>query len=203
MPFPTNAASTELDAVNQILSSVGQAPVTTLDLENPEVAIPLNTLKEVSKQVQVEGWTFNLERNVVLQRESDNTIIYPLNALAIDINTDYHLGQYDVVRRENKVYDRLHHTNVFTEDLHCDILYYIDFQFLPPSLQAYITAKAARIAAIKMVGDGAINELLAEQEAMTRAFAIEQDCQQGDYTIFGHADDVHYSSYQPFNALQR
>ena len=40
----TYAASTELDAVNQILSSVGQAPVTTLDLQNPEVAIVLTTL---------------------------------------------------------------------------------------------------------------------------------------------------------------
>jgi hypothetical protein len=37
MPFPTYAVSTELDAVNQILSSVGQAPVTTLDLQNPEI----------------------------------------------------------------------------------------------------------------------------------------------------------------------
>ena len=39
--MPVYAASTELDAVNQILSSVGQAPVTTLDLQNPEVAIVL------------------------------------------------------------------------------------------------------------------------------------------------------------------
>ena len=44
MAYPTYAVSTELDAVNQILSSVGQAPVTTLDLQNPEVAIALNTL---------------------------------------------------------------------------------------------------------------------------------------------------------------
>ena len=36
------------------LSSVGQAPVTTLDLQNPEVAIVLTTLREVNKQVQSE-----------------------------------------------------------------------------------------------------------------------------------------------------
>ena len=66
MPFPTYAVSTELDAVNQILSSVGQAPVTTLDLQNPEVAIVLNTLREVNKQVQSEGWIFNTERDYTL-----------------------------------------------------------------------------------------------------------------------------------------
>jgi hypothetical protein len=63
MPFPTNAASTELDAINQILSSVGQAPVTTLDLQNPEVFTAVNTLREQSKQVQLEGWSFNIERH--------------------------------------------------------------------------------------------------------------------------------------------
>ena len=85
MPFPTNAASTELDAVNQILSSVGQAPVSTLDLTNPEVAIVLNTLREVNKQVQGEGWVFNTERGIEL--EPVNEIIdYPLNALQVDAN---------------------------------------------------------------------------------------------------------------------
>ena len=57
MAYPTYAVSTELDAVNQILSSVGQAPVTTLDLQNPEVAIALNTLREVNKTVQSDGLT--------------------------------------------------------------------------------------------------------------------------------------------------
>ena len=33
MPFPTTGSNTELQAVNQILASVGQAPVTTLDTE--------------------------------------------------------------------------------------------------------------------------------------------------------------------------
>jgi hypothetical protein len=33
MPFPTTGSNTELQAVNQILASVGQAPVTTLTTE--------------------------------------------------------------------------------------------------------------------------------------------------------------------------
>ena len=83
MPFPTYAASTELDAVNQILSSVGQAPVTTLDLQNPEVAITVNTLREVSKQVQLEGWTFNVERDYQLSRNpATKEVTYPSNTLA-------------------------------------------------------------------------------------------------------------------------
>ena len=70
MPFPTYAVSTELDAVNQILSSVGQAPVTTLDLQTLNCAIVLNTLREVNKQVQSEGWIFNTERDYTLTPDS-------------------------------------------------------------------------------------------------------------------------------------
>ena len=41
MAFPTTNATVELVAINQILASVGQAPVTTLDTTNPDVAIAM------------------------------------------------------------------------------------------------------------------------------------------------------------------
>ena len=61
MAFPTTNATQELPAVNEILASVGQAPVTTLDQTNPDVAIAYDTLLQVSREVQAEGWTFNKE----------------------------------------------------------------------------------------------------------------------------------------------
>ena len=54
--------ASRLPAVNLILASCGQAPVTTLlDQTNPEVTIVNDTLSQVSKEVQSEGWTFNTE----------------------------------------------------------------------------------------------------------------------------------------------
>ena len=61
MAFPTTNAATELPAINQILMACGQAPVTTLDETNPDVAIAYQTLLEVSREVQSEGWSFNKE----------------------------------------------------------------------------------------------------------------------------------------------
>ena len=205
MAFPTYAVSTELDAVNQILSSVGQAPVTTLDLQNPEVAIVVNTLREVSRQVQLEGWTFNTERDYKLERDAvTNKIAYPFNMLAIDSNNSYHQDHYNLVRREGFVYCTYHHSDIFDEDIQADILWYFDFQQLPPAAQAYITAKAARMCATKMVGDQELNVLLQEQEQTTRAALIEHECQQGDYSMFGHPDGQnYYTSYQPYRALFR
>jgi len=205
MPFPTYAVSTELDAVNQILSSVGQAPVTTLDLQNPEVSIVLNTLREVNKQVQSEGWIFNTEREYVLSPDSSTQeIIYPYNMLQIDVNLRKHTSDYDVVRRNGKLYDRLNHTYTFTQDIYADVVWYFDFTDVPPAIQSYIVARAAKMCATKMVGDQELFKLLGEQELYTRAAAIEYDCNQGDYTMFGFQDGrAYYNSYQPFQALMR
>ena len=205
MPFPTYAVSTELDAVNQILSSVGQAPVTTLDLQNPEVSIVLNTLREINKQVQAEGWIFNTERKVEFAPDTTTSYIaYPFDVLQMDVNDEKHKNKYDVVRRNGRLYDRLNHTDKFTENLFLDIVKYFDFTDVPPAFQAYITARAARMCCVKMVGDRELQALLQEQEMMTRSAAIEYDCNQGDYSMFGFQDGKdYYNSYQPFQALMR
>lgn len=205
MPFPTYAVSTELDAVNQILSSVGQAPVTTLDLQNPEVAIVLNTLREVNKMVQAEGWIFNTERHYELTPDAvTGEILFPTNALSIDTNRQSHYADYDPVKRNGKLYDRYNHTYVWTSPIDADIVWYFDFTDIPPAIQQYIVARAARMCATKMVGDKELNALLGEQELQTRAVAMEYECQQGDYTMFGFRDgEDYYTSYQPFTALAR
>ena len=88
MAFPTTNVTEELPAINQILASVGQAPVTTLDSTNPDVAIAYNTLLQVSREVQGEGWTFNREFDYPLTPDANDNILYPNNVLQMDL-TDY------------------------------------------------------------------------------------------------------------------
>ena len=54
---------TELSAVNSILGSIGQSPVNSLNFDNPEIEFVYNVLTEVNKDVQNEGWLFNLEED--------------------------------------------------------------------------------------------------------------------------------------------
>jgi hypothetical protein len=54
---------TELSAVNSILGSIGQSPVNSLNLQNPEIEFVYSILTEVNKDVQNEGWLFNLEED--------------------------------------------------------------------------------------------------------------------------------------------
>ena len=204
MSFPTTNATQELPAVNQILQSCGQAPVTTLDQTNPDVAIAYQTLLEVSREVQAEGWSFNKEFHYEMTPNTDNEIVIPNNMLQIDLSDNAANIDKDVIRRSGKLYDKANHTYTFTEKVDCDITWLFDWVDLPVPIQDFITSRAATIVSSRIVGDGNQYQILQQKEAFARAMAIEYECNQGDYTYFGQPGTTNtYRSYKPYNALYR
>ena len=205
MPIPTTNATQELPAVNQILASVGQAPVTTLDQTNPDVAIAYDTLIQVSREVQAEGWTFNTEYKVELTPDSNNQILYANNMLQMNLSDNEGYGTKAAIRKNDKLYDRVNHTDIWTETtVKVDIVYLYDWVDLPISIQDYITARAASIVSTRVVGDPNQYQFLASREMLARSNALEYECNQGNYTYFGHPrGQNNYVSYQPYKALYR
>ena len=210
MTFPTTNAAQELPAVNQILASVGQAPVTTLDQTNPDVSIVYDTMIKTSREVQAEGWTFNRELHVKFSPDANKHVNIPNNVLQLDLNNE--TGHHrETVRRtpadssDAKLYDKIDHTYEWDDDyIYCDVVYYYDWIDLPIPIQDYITAKAASIISQSIIGDATQMQMLQQREAWTRAMALEYECNQGDYTYFGNArGQKSYNSYKPYTALQR
>ena len=68
----TTDLDTELSAVNSILGSIGQSPITTLNFSNPEISYIYNLLKEANTDVQSEGWSFNKEEQQKTLSEAYN-----------------------------------------------------------------------------------------------------------------------------------
>ena len=214
MAFPTTNAAEELPAVNQILASVGQAPVTTLDQTNPDVAIAYDTLTSVSREVQAEGWTFNTENWVKFTPDSDNEIQIPNNILQIDLH-DVVDNQYEAIRKKDisdgiiKLYEKVNHTftwdsTKWTDGVRCNVVYLYDWIELPIPVQDYIVARAAAIVSSRIVGDAQQYQILSQKEQWNRAQAMEYECNQGDYTIFGHQRGKKpYDAYKPYQALYR
>ena len=208
--WPTTNAAQELPAINDILASVGQAPVTTLDQTNPDVAIAYDTLLNISREVQSEGWSFNNEVHVKFTPDANKHIKIPNNILQIDINNDSQHSK-ETVRRtpagetDAKLYDKVEHTYEWTEDhIHCDVVYYYDWIDLPRPIQDYIVARSAAIVSQRIVGDPTQYQMLQQRESWTRAMALEYECNQGDYTYFGHPrGENNYISYKPYEALRR
>ena len=294
MPYPTTGPNTELQAVNQILASVGQAPVTTLATEttytfkqigsfvgsitgtvlstdevlelgtyisgagitnnttvvtasspsatsfaydytlnlsssatgnitmnkavvsyevetqtNPDVAIAYNTLTEVTREVQSEGWVYNTERNYAgLQPDaSTKKVTIPNNVIQADLSQDYvnNLGR-NVVNRGGVLYDTITHTDVWDTDetLYLDVLWEFEYENIPQPIQAYIVARAAAIVSSRVIGDPNQYQMLQQKEAYARAMALEYDCNQGDHSFFGAPQNGnYYKAYSPFNTLIR
>ena len=205
MPFPTTNATQELPAINQILSSCGQAPVTTLDTTNPDVAIAYDTLLQISRQVQSEGWTFNKEYHVPYAPNHNKNILIANNIIQIKLSENAANVGYDAVRRDGKLYDRQNHTNQWDDTVECDVVYQYDWVDLPQPIQGYIVARAASVSSQRIVGDMQLYQMLQQQESYMRAMALEYETQQGQFTFFGHpqGQQNYYQSYQPFKLLRR
>jgi len=292
MPFPNTGSDTELKAVNQILASVGQAPVTTLTTEetlvinevdrftgsisgttlttetanipvgtyiggtgvssgtsiatagveqatipvtyeytvnisqtvsnraltqsivtsrvetqtNPDVAIALNTLREVSREVQAEGWSFNKEYDYPITPDSNNEVVIANDILQMDLNQTYTQNMNrDSINRGGKLYDRTKHSYKWTDEtLYVDITWEMSWGSIPEPIQAFITARAASIVSSRIVGDPNQYQMLQQKEAFARSMALEYECNQGDYTFFGSPKgENYYQSYQPYHTLYR
>ena len=175
---------------------------------NPDVAIALNTLREVSREVQSEGWAYNKEYNYELTPDANDEVLIPSDFLQVDLNiSSKHSGnrQYDSVIRNGKLYDKIKHTDKWTdESVYVDILRYYEWEHIPDAVQAYIVARAATIVSSRIIGDGNQYQMLQQKEAYARAMALEYECNQGDYSFFGEPQgENYYNSYKPFHSLQR
>ena len=175
---------------------------------NPDVAIALNTLREVSREVQSEGWTYNKEFDYELTPNSNDEIIIPDNMLQVDLNISSKRSdnrQFDSIIRGGTLYDRIKHSYKWTdESVHVDILWYFEWEHIPDVIQAYIVARAATVVSSRIIGDGNQYQMLQQKEAYARAMALEYECNQGDYSFFGEPQgENYYNSYKPFHSLQR
>ena len=208
MAFPTTNAAQELPAVNEILASVGQAPVTTLDQTNPDVAIAYDTLLNVSREVQAEGWTFNTEEYYPMTPDANGEIVIANNILQIDLH-DEKDNSYESIRRNGKLYEKINHTYDWTtltgwDTVRCNIVWFFDWVDLPRPIQDYIVNRTAAIVSSRIVGDPNQYQILTQKELWSRAQAMEYECNQGDYTFFGHKrGEKVYDSYKPYQALYR
>jgi hypothetical protein len=171
---------TELEAVNILLSIIGESPIdklsdTTVN-EITDSALASRTLTEVSRDVQAEGWNWNTDHDVPVVKDNQNQYLLESNTLAAIFSPSrYPNGQY--VQRGNKVYDRVKRTFAFganaTQALVIDrIVYQLDWEELPHVAQQYIVIRAGRIFSDRYLNSNAIYVYTAQDEEYARAMLI-------------------------------
>ena len=210
MTTTTVDIDTELSAVNAILGSIGQSPISGLDFANPEISFIYNLLKESNQDVQNQGWTFNLEYHIKnSNKDSNNKFVIDSDVIRID-NEDAWDKTRDFVRRKDsdgiwKLYDRVDHTFEFPDDdyFYVNVVRLLNFEDIPSVFQRYIIYKASGRAAVQLVSNANLQKMLAVYEQQARAACMEYECNQGDHNFMGWPDESAYQSYKPYTALRR
>ena len=190
----------KLSAVNIVLSNIGQAPVTTVDNDNPMVVMASNTIDEVSNSVQAEGWTFNTERAYPFTPQTDGRISIPSNVLQID---SLYFSQLEIVQRNGYCYDKRGHTFKFEGKQTFDVIWLIEFDDMPDSFKNYITMRAANLFAGRSVGSTEAVKFGEREEAQARSAMMEYETSQGDYNMLGTSDNRNLPTYRPIDTTLR
>ena len=173
--------TTKLEAVNSMLSTIGEAPVNTLSSGLVDAETAETILNEVSRSIQAQGWNFNTEPDYTIIADSDSNV---LRADLADSQTKFRSSKNEYIQRGNKIYDKRQHTFNIGKDLKLDVIVLLDFTDLPEVARRYITVKSARIFQERVVGSDTLSAMNRndEQEALFALREMEGD--NGDYNIF-------------------
>ena len=199
------AATTELEAINIMLAAIGEAPINSLTDTLPvDARTAQNTLTEINKEVQSEGWSFNTEIDVTLTRDGSNQINLPTNVLRVDANIHQH-PTIDPIHRGLKLYDRQNNKYEFDDDLICTVVYFRDFNEITEQARRYINIKAARIFVDRLIGDQGLRTYTQEDETRARAILTESDYANADHNLLRGDPSLTniFDTYNPSSALIR
>lgn len=179
--------TTKLEAVNSMLSTIGEAPVNSLTSGLVDAETAETILNEVSRSVQASGWNFNSEPNYTVAANVSGEVRLPTEVIRADLadsETKFRSNKNEYVQRGNKMYDKIKHTYNIGAPLTLDVVVLLNYELCPEVARRYISVKAARIFQERVVGSDTLSAMNRndEQEALFALREMEGD--NGDYNIF-------------------
>lgn len=188
--------TTKLEAVNIMLSTIGESPVNSLSSGLVDAELAETILDATSRAVQSETWHFNRELKVRYSPNLQGEIILPQNILKADGNLDADSINrqtttglpLDLVQRGNRMYDKGNHTFKINKAVDLDIVVGLDFDELPEVAKRYITVKAARTFQDRVVGSSTLHGFQEKDEARAYYELKETEGDTSDFNILNNYD---------------
>jgi len=196
MPLPV-LATTELEAVNTMLTTIGESPVNTISESTADTRIAYIILGEVNRATQIRGWHWNTESDVTLTPNgSTKEITLGTDVVRVDVD-ERRYTNVNVIQRGLKLYDKKNHTYQFSEPVKAEVVYLRPFSEMPEQARYYIIVRSARLFQQRMIGDATGSAFSAEEE--TTAFLALQNAEDetADYNILDQYDIAKVTSRRP------
>ena len=212
---------TELEAVNEMLSSVGEAPLpadTDLSAATAQdILLALQILRKTTRDVQTEGWRFNSEKGVAL--EPVGLVAYgsttlgvfkvPAGVLKWKQTACQENQTIDLVERPSKVYreadepvmvlyDRLaNRDGVAQAAVYLDLVWGFNFTQMPEIVRTYAAVRSARLFAEKAMGSSTLSSFTeAHEYAALRALKDDQG-EVEQLNLFNHPESYDARGRRP------
>jgi hypothetical protein len=174
--------TTELDAINTMLSIIGESPVNTIeDTGVIDAVIARQTLNETLRQVQSTPWHWNTDDNVVLTPTFPlpGDVYVPANTLQVDAMDPHQ----DVSQRGLKLWDKKNQTFKFSEPVTVRITRLLGFDEIPQAARHYIMVRAGRIFQDRVVGSETLSGFNDKDETRAYAQLRNAEAENGDYNV--------------------
>jgi len=195
MPFyvqgqmPTK--TTLLDAVNVLLTNIGEQPVDSLNNQQIlDARIAEDTLVEYAKEGQQRGWSWNTETAYPFQVDATTKeIVVPANVVRFSPEP-YTYGRRYILRGQ-RVYDQLNRTYQFDTDLvteiQADVVWLLSWDDCPEAFNRWVTVRAARVFSDRTLTSEALFKYTSkdEEDAKAALDRIEHEQQQSNLLTDG------------------
>lgn len=186
MPF-TLTVMTELDAVNEMLLSIGAAPVNTLSVTGlADVNVAQTILHSVNRSFQTTGWNFNKDSDYTLGIDGNGHAIIPSNCLDIDPTDRFknYVERNDASDGVRKLWDKDELTYVLTESVDVDVTWFVSFEDMPQAARDYVATRAARQFQASVVSSQILHQFTTEHENEARRIFRKVDRRNKDINMF-------------------
>lgn len=184
--------SSKLDAVNVLLASINEAPITTLDspAQSPDAEMAEATLDEIHRTELGKGWWFNREDAMVLAPDNLGNIALPNNTLNITRAYGYSPSG-NIAERARQLYDVNNHTLIFTDAVTVDLIIFLEFEEVPEVFRRWVTIASAQLFHGRVQSSRIV--LGVQQPYADRAQVIleqAEDSNRPKNAIYGNVDTV-------------
>ena len=199
-------AITKLEAVNLMLDTIGERPVSSLSSGLADAETAERMFNRVNADVQSVGWHVNRDRKYELTRDSDDKFPLPSTTLSVDTVEEH--KWINVANRNGYLYDIKNKSLTWTattnndySTLYVDITQEQDYTELPYTLQRYIAAKAAREFQESVMKSIALDSFAMRKEQQTYAALLQDEAEKEDANILMDNDYAYKITRRRSNRL--
>lgn len=181
---------TELEAINQIIESVGETPLQSLGSGHPLEDSAARILEQTSRREQTRGWWFNTSR-LILEPAIDGRISVPAQALTVDPLQ----SRYRYVYRGGFLWNLDAATDVIGHSVEVEMVELVAFVSLPETAAQYFAALATLRFAKAYDADGQKLQTIKDEAALAKVPFHADEIRNADVNLFQSGDTARNLAY--------